>query len=120
MGRGCSRLAVLAALHAYNGGTRFSAGAVSWKSCRQDCVSLPLQPNVLKLVPLRTHLMVADALTNRLPSPAHIKHREIMLGHVSFSFAARTLRRTVGGGWLIVGGRKDGWAVCEVWVQGWV
>jgi hypothetical protein len=53
---------------------------------------------VLKLVPLRTHLMVADALTKSLPSPAHIKHREIMLGHVPFSFAARTLRRSVGVG----------------------
>ena len=43
---------------------------------------------VLKLVPLRTHLMVADALTKSLSSPAHIKHREIMLGHVPFSIAA--------------------------------
>jgi len=51
---------------------------------------------ILKLVPLRTHLMVADALTKSLPSPAHIKHREIMLGHVPF--AARTLRSSVGGG----------------------
>ena len=53
---------------------------------------------MVKLVPLRTHLMVADALTKSLPSPAHIKHREIMLGHVPFSFADRTLRRTGGGG----------------------
>jgi hypothetical protein len=53
---------------------------------------------VNKLVPLRTHLMVADALTKSLSSPAHIKHREIRLGHVPFSFAARTLRRFVGGG----------------------
>ena len=52
---------------------------------------------VLKLIPLRTHLMVSDALTKSLHSPAHIKHREIMLGHVPFSFAARSLRRTVGG-----------------------
>jgi hypothetical protein len=52
---------------------------------------------MVKLVPLRTHLMVADALTKSLSSPAHIKHREIMLGHVPFSFAARSLRRTVGG-----------------------
>jgi hypothetical protein len=51
---------------------------------------------VLKLVPLRTHLMVADALTKSLPSPAHIKHRGIMLGHVPFSFAARSLRRAIG------------------------
>jgi hypothetical protein len=53
---------------------------------------------VIKLVPLRTHLMVADALTKSLPSPAHIKHRDIMLGHVPFSFAARTLRNFIGGG----------------------
>ena len=52
---------------------------------------------VIKLEPLRTHLMVADALTKSLPAPAHIKHREIMLGHDPFSFAARTLRRSVGG-----------------------
>jgi len=52
---------------------------------------------VIKLEPLRTHLMVADALTKSLPAPAHIKHREIVLGHVPFSFAARTLRRSVGG-----------------------
>jgi hypothetical protein len=51
---------------------------------------------VLKLVRLRTHLMVADALTKNLPSPAHIKHREIMLGHVPFSFAARSLSRAIG------------------------
>jgi hypothetical protein len=53
---------------------------------------------VIKLVPLRTHLMVADALTESLPSPANIKHRDIMLGHVPFSFAARTLRNFIGGG----------------------
>ena len=46
---------------------------------------------VIKLVPLRTHLMVADALTKSLPSPAHIKHREIMLGYVQFSFLRRVL-----------------------------
>ena len=44
----------------------------------------------LRLVPLRTHLMVADALTKSLPSPAHIKHRDVMLGRVPF--AARSLR----------------------------
>jgi len=56
---------------------------------------------VIKLVPLRTHLMVADALTESLPSPANIKHRDIMLGHVPFSFAARTLRNFIGGGGLM-------------------
>jgi hypothetical protein len=53
---------------------------------------------VLKLVPLRTHLMIADALTKSLSSPAHIKHCEIMLGHVPFSFAVCTLPHSVGGG----------------------
>ena len=50
------------------------------------------------VVPFRTHLMAVDASTKRLPSPAHIKHRDIMLGHVPFSFAARTLCSSVGGG----------------------
>jgi hypothetical protein len=45
---------------------------------------------VLKHVRLRTHLMVADALTKSKPSPAHIKYRDIMWGHVPFSLAART------------------------------
>ena len=35
-------------------------------------------------------LMVADALTKSLPSPAHIKHLDVMLGRVPF--AARSLR----------------------------
>jgi len=134
-----------------------SGGAVSWKSRRQDCVSLstseaeyvaasqceqevvylrwilrdfgftPIGPtrvyednlacvatsekpvrrkysrhidirryfvrdlvqNVLKLVPLRTSLMVADALTKSLPAPAHAKHCDVMIGRVPFS--GRTL-----------------------------
>ena len=57
---------------------------------------------VIKLVPLRTHLMVADALTKGLPSPARIKHRDIMLGNVPFSFVARTLRSFIGGGGLMI------------------
>jgi len=44
---------------------------------------------LLKLVPLRTHKMVADALTKSLPSPAFVEHRQIMTGHASF--AARLL-----------------------------
>jgi len=43
----------------------------------------------LKLVPLRTHKMVADALTKSLPSPAFVGHRQIMTGHAPF--AARLL-----------------------------
>jgi len=48
----------------------------------------------LKLMPLRTHEMVADALTKSLPSPAFVGHRQIMTGHASFT--ARLLR-CVGG-----------------------
>jgi len=44
----------------------------------------------LKLVPLRTHKMVHDALNKSLPSPAFVGHRQIMTGHASF--AARLLR----------------------------
>jgi len=44
----------------------------------------------LKLVPLRTHKMVADAITKSLPSPTFVGHRQIMTGHASF--AARLLR----------------------------
>jgi hypothetical protein len=45
---------------------------------------------ILKLVPLRTNLMVADALTKSLPAPAHAKHRDVMIGRVPF--CVRTLR----------------------------
>ena len=45
---------------------------------------------MVKLIPLRTHKMVADALTKSLPAPAFIAHREVMLGRVPF--AARLLR----------------------------
>jgi len=34
----------------------------------------------VKLIPLRTHKMVADALTKSLPSPAFISHRRVMMG----------------------------------------
>jgi hypothetical protein len=39
---------------------------------------------VMRLIPLRTHLMVADVLTNNLPGPALSQHREVMLGHAPF------------------------------------
>jgi len=48
----------------------------------------------LKLVPLRTHKTVADALTKSLPSPAFVGHRQIMTGYASF---ANRLLRCVGG-----------------------
>jgi len=34
----------------------------------------------VKLIPLRTHKMVADALTKSLSSPAFVSHRRIMMG----------------------------------------
>ena len=49
---------------------------------------------VLKLVPLRTHLMMADALTKGLPTPAHAKHRAVMMGHAPFS--ARVFQEQIG------------------------
>jgi len=45
-----------------------------------------------KLAPLRTHKMVADALTKSLPSPAFVGHRQIMTGLAS-SAARPMLRR---------------------------
>jgi hypothetical protein len=53
---------------------------------------------VMKLIPLRTHKMVAGGLTKSLPAPALVKHREDMIGRVPF--CARSLRSasTVCGG----------------------
>jgi len=39
----------------------------------------------VKLIPLRTHKMVADALTKSLPSPAFIGHRRVMMGQTLFA-----------------------------------
>jgi len=39
-----------------------------------------VKAGVFKLIPLRTHKMVADALTKSLPSPAFIGHRHVMMG----------------------------------------
>ena len=39
---------------------------------------------VMRLIPLRTHLMVADALTKSLLDPALTQHREVILGHAPF------------------------------------
>ena len=44
-----------------------------------------VKAGVVKLIPLRTHKMVADALTKGLPSPAFVAHRKVMLGHVPFA-----------------------------------
>ncbi len=50
--------------------------------CRELYTAAP--PGVMKLIPLRTHIIVADALTKSLPGPALSKHRDIMRGHVLF------------------------------------
>ncbi len=39
---------------------------------------------VMKLIPLRTHLIVADALTKSLRGPVLTQHREVTLGHTPF------------------------------------
>ena len=39
----------------------------------------------VKLIPLRTHKMVANILTKSLPSPAFIGHRRIMMGQTPFA-----------------------------------
>jgi len=39
----------------------------------------------VKLIPLHTHKMVADALTKSLPSPAFIGHRRVMMGQTPFA-----------------------------------
>jgi len=44
-----------------------------------------VKANIVKLIPLRTHTMVADALTKSLPSPTFIAHRKVVLGQVPFS-----------------------------------
>jgi hypothetical protein len=36
---------------------------------------------VMKRIPLRTHLMVADALTKSLPGPVLTQYREVVFGH---------------------------------------
>jgi len=39
----------------------------------------------VKLIPLRTHGMVADAMTKSLPSPAFIGHHCVMMGQTPFA-----------------------------------
>ena len=39
----------------------------------------------VKLIPLRTHKMVADALNKSLPSPTFIGHRRVMMGQTPFA-----------------------------------
>ena len=44
-----------------------------------------MKAGVVKLIPLRTHKIVADALTKSLFSPSFVAHRKVMLGHVPFA-----------------------------------
>jgi hypothetical protein len=57
---------------------------------RELCLS-----GVVKLIPFRTHHMVADALTKSLPAPGLARHRSAMMGHSTF--CARILRVISGG-----------------------
>ena len=57
---------------------------------RELCLS-----GIVKLIPLRTHHMVADALTKSLPAPGLARHRSVM-GHSTF--CARILR-VISRGW---------------------
>ena len=41
-------------------------------------------PGVMCLIPLHTHLMVADVLTKSLPDPVLTQYRDIMMGHAPF------------------------------------
>jgi hypothetical protein len=47
--------------------------------------------NLVKLVPLRTNLMVADALTKDLPAPGLQSHRSVMMGRSDFQHQVRLL-----------------------------
>jgi hypothetical protein len=40
--------------------------------------------NLVELVPLRTNLMVTDALTKSLPVSGLESHRSVMIGHSNF------------------------------------
>jgi len=53
-----------------------------------------VKDNIVKLIPLRTHKMVADALTKSLLSPAFISHRKVMLRQVPFSLKCLGTRHT--------------------------
>jgi hypothetical protein len=56
--------------------------------------------NLVKLVPLRTNLMVTDALTKSLPSPGLERHRSVMMGHSDFQVR---LLHVVRVGWIFFG-----------------
>jgi len=45
----------------------------------------------VKLIPLRTHKMVAYTLTKSLPSPAFISHCRVMMGQTPFSLTRKCL-----------------------------
>jgi len=53
-----------------------------------------VKDNIVKLIPLRTHKIVADDLTKSLLSPAFISHRKVMLGQVPFSLKFVGTRHT--------------------------
>jgi len=44
-----------------------------------------VKAGLVKLISLRTHKMVADALTKSLPAPAFIGHRRVMMDQTPFA-----------------------------------
>ena len=44
-----------------------------------------VKAGIVRIIPLHTDKMVADALTKSLPSPAFVAHRKVMRGHVPFA-----------------------------------
>jgi len=58
---------------------------------RRYFVRESVKANIFKLIPLRTHKMVADALKKSLHSPAFIAHRKVKLGQVFFSESMKFL-----------------------------
>ena len=52
---------------------------------RRYFVRQSVKGGFVELIPLRTHRMVADALTKSLPSPAFIGHRRVMMGQTPFA-----------------------------------
>jgi len=44
-----------------------------------------VKAGLVKLIPLRTHKMVAHALTKSLPAPAFIGHRRVTMGQTPFA-----------------------------------
>jgi len=70
-----------AAMNAYPVRRKFSCHI----DIRRYSVRELMKAGFVKLIPLQTHKMVADAITKSLPSPAYMTHRRIMMGQMLFA-----------------------------------